>query len=115
MSDSSLPNSQSLSSEEPQSRTSSPITIPPTPDDISRWQCHVSLQEFGESLQAAANAVFPNKAKSRYSKVSVLMLHWEDEDPNLPVYLEVEKLDNIFKNAYGFQTGCGKSQIGAAI
>jgi hypothetical protein len=108
MSESSLPDSQSVSSEDHRSRASSPNTTPPTPDDISRWQSHISLQQFGEHLQAAANAVFPNKTKSRYSKVSVLLLSWEDEDPNLPVSLEVEKLENIFGNLYGFQTEAWK-------
>ncbi|KAE9371438.1 hypothetical protein N431DRAFT_483980 [Stipitochalara longipes BDJ] len=96
--------SQFLSSEEHRSRDSSPISAPPTPDDISRWQCHMSLQHFGESLQAAAEAVFPNRTKPRYSKVFALILSWEDEDPNLPVHLEIEKLEYIFRDLYGLQT-----------
>jgi hypothetical protein len=32
------------------------------------------------------------------------MLSWEDEDPNLPVSIEIEDLDNIFKHVYGFET-----------
>jgi hypothetical protein len=36
------------------------------------------------------------------------MLSWEDEDPNLPVSLEIEKLEEVFKNVYGFQTEAWK-------
>jgi hypothetical protein len=79
-------------------------TIPPTPDDISRWQYHIDLEKFGQSLHTAAKAVFPNTSKTRYKKVSVLMLCWEDEDPNLPVSDEIEKLDDVFKNNFGFDT-----------
>jgi hypothetical protein len=79
-------------------------TTPPTLDDIDRWQYHISLQKFGEGLHAAAQAVFPNNARSRYTEVFVLMLCWEDEDPKLPVSLEIEKLFNVFKYTYNFET-----------
>ncbi|KAH9211957.1 hypothetical protein DL95DRAFT_509849, partial [Leptodontidium sp. 2 PMI_412] len=74
------------------------------PDDISRWSCHISLQKFGEELQAAADAAFPNISTSRYTSVSVLMIMWEDEDPYLPVSIEIAKLDDIFQRLYGFET-----------
>jgi hypothetical protein len=32
------------------------------------------------------------------------MLCWEDEDPNLPVSNEIEKLDDVFKNNFGYDT-----------
>src|SRR5450756_711788 len=92
-----------LSDEERNSSNSSPDTIPPhdpssnippTPDDISRWQCHIDLETFGQSLHAAAKAIFPNTSKTRYKKVSVLMLCWEDEDPKLPVSEEIKNLDD---------------------
>ena len=104
MSDSSATPQAIFSDEDRVSSSSSPNSIPLTPDDISRWQCHMDLQDFGESLHAAAKAVFPNTSKSRYKKVSVLLLSWEDEDPKLPVSLEIEQLDNVFKNLYGFET-----------
>ena len=63
-------------------------TPPPTFTDIDRWHFHTDLKKFGEDLQSAANAVFPNEKRSRYTKVSVLMLSWSDEDPNLPVSYE---------------------------
>lgn len=83
---------------------SSTSTKPPTPDDISRWSCHISLQKFGEELQAAADAAFPNISTSRYTSVSVLMIMWEDEDPYLPVSIEIAKLHDIFQRLYGFKT-----------
>lgn len=79
-------------------------STPPTLDDIDRWRYHISLQEFGEGLHAAAQAVFPNDARSRYTKVFVLMLCSEDEDPNLPVSTEIDKLFDVFKNTYNFET-----------
>jgi hypothetical protein len=106
-----------LSDEERNSSNSSPDTIPlqdpsttilPTPDDISRWQCHIDLERFGQSLHAAAKAVFPNTSKTRYKEVSVLMLCWEDEDPKLPVSVEIEKLDEVFRNKFGFHTDVWK-------
>jgi hypothetical protein len=77
-------------------------TLPPTPDDIDRWNRHISLKEFGEGLQAAANAVFPNDSRSKYKRVTVLMLSWEDEDPNLPVSIEISKLLDVFRSTYNF-------------
>jgi hypothetical protein len=78
-------------------------TPPPSPCDIDRWRYHIGLKQFGQTLCAAAKAVFPNTSKSRYTKVSVLMIQWEDEDPKLPVSLEIEKLYNVFTNIYHFK------------
>jgi hypothetical protein len=86
-------------------------TIPDIPDDISRWHCHIDLPDFGERLQAAANSVIPATTTSRYSRVSVLMLCWEDEDPQLPISLEVSKLDKVFSDWYGFQTEIWKIPV----
>jgi len=84
---------------------SSPNTTPPPrADEIDQWQCHIGLQRFGQELQAAANKAFPNIEKSRYTNVYVLLLSWEDEDPNLPVSLEILKLLKVFKNIYRFET-----------
>ena len=97
--------SQSIHSQDDRaSSTSSASTGPCTPEEITRWLCHVDLQSFGEGLQAAAKAVFPNPSRSRYTKVSVLTLSWEDEDPNLPVSIEIEKLEAMFRDVYGFAT-----------
>lgn len=67
-------------------------TLPPHFTDLDRWHFHTDLKKFGEDLQSAANAVFPNEKRSRYTKVSVLMLGWSDEDLDLPVSYESNKI-----------------------
>jgi hypothetical protein len=64
----------------------------------------MDMKAFGENLQKAANAVFPNDNKSRYIKVSVLLLSWQDEDPKLPVSDEIKILEEIFRAMYHFET-----------
>jgi len=98
------PSSQERSQGGDQSFPNNSDTTPPTLDDIDRWQFHISLQEFGEGLHAAAKAVFPNDARSRYSKVFALILCWEDEDPQLPVSVEINRLFQVFRYTYNFQT-----------
>jgi hypothetical protein len=83
--------------EEPEDRP------PPTPQQLDQLQYHVSLQEFGERLQKAASAAFPNDGKIRYTTVYVLLLCWDDEDPRLPVSTEIEDLDDMFANMYHFE------------
>ncbi|TVY85278.1 Cholesterol oxidase [Lachnellula suecica] len=73
-------------------------------DDFHRWQAHIDLKTFGEGLHAAAQAIFPTESRSQYSKVYVLMLCWEDEDPNEPVSYEMGRLFNVFENIYRFET-----------
>jgi hypothetical protein len=93
------------SSDDEQAYISSPnSTPPPTLDEIDRWAAHIGLQEFAEGLQAAAKAVFPNETGSRYTKVFVLILCWKDEDPNLPVSIEISRLFDVFKDTYHFET-----------
>ena len=79
-------------------------TPPPTADEYDKWLYHTGFEEFGSNLHEAAKAVFPNTAPSRYRNVYVLMLKWEDEDPNLPVSWEITKLFGVFKDIYHFQT-----------
>jgi len=81
-----------------------PAKPPPTPEELSRQQRHTNLENFGKSLQLATRPLFPNTSKSRYSKVSVLLLSWETEDPQLPVSIEIKELADIFQNIYGFET-----------
>jgi hypothetical protein len=80
-------------------------TPPPTFADSDGWQCHIEFEKFSKSLQAAANSVFPNDKKSRYSSVSVLMLSWADEDPQLPVSLEIDKLCGVFRDVLSLRDG----------
>lgn len=79
-------------------------TPPPRADEIDRWRCHTGLEQFGQQLQEAANNAFPNTSTSRYRNVYVLMLSWQDEDPKLPVSLEVLPLVEIFRDLYHFDT-----------
>lgn len=79
-------------------------TPPPTFADSDRWHYHTEFSNFKEDLQAAANSVFPNDKRTRYSEVFVLMLSWADEDPNLPVSLEIDKLCGVFRDVYHYET-----------
>ena len=84
-------------------------TTPQSFDDFDRWQAHIGLKTFGEGLQAAAQAIFPNESRSRYTKVYVLMIYWENqdwqtEDPTLRISREVSNLQNTFVDIYNFQT-----------
>lgn len=79
-------------------------TPPPTAEHYDKWLYHTGFKEFGNDLHEAAKAVFPNIAPGRYRDVYVLMLKWEDEDPNLPVSWEITRLFNVFQNVFNFQT-----------
>ncbi|KAF8865495.1 hypothetical protein BDZ45DRAFT_684051 [Acephala macrosclerotiorum] len=59
--------------------------------------------EFGLELQKAANAVFTGNQNSRYTKVEVILLSWEDEDPKLPMSLEIRELENVFTDISHFE------------
>jgi hypothetical protein len=81
---------------------------PPSPRELDFKQRHTSLKQFGEGLQHAAKTVFPNDTTSRYSKTSVLMLSWQDEDPNLPVSIEISRLSDVFEHMYKFEVDSWK-------
>src|SRR5450432_1451794 len=71
--------------------------------DISHVGYHVrDLKTFGETLTNAAAAAFPNRGRSRYKGVHVLLLSWEED--NLGVLEEVLELQDIFRRLYGFET-----------
>ncbi|KAH7364583.1 hypothetical protein BKA65DRAFT_491666 [Rhexocercosporidium sp. MPI-PUGE-AT-0058] len=99
--------SNSTSSTEPyQSAEGSLASYPPPSGySIDRLNHHIDLEDFGKSLQEAANAVFAGAGnrRSRYSNVSVILFSWEDEDPNLPVSLEIAALKHVFVNLYGYE------------
>jgi hypothetical protein len=76
---------------------------PPTPDEISFQHRHTTLKLFGDDLHRAAKTLFPNDSTSRYTKTSILLLSWEDEDPKLPVSLEIAKLYVVLRKGYGFE------------
>jgi hypothetical protein len=79
-------------------------TPPPIGYDFDKWLYHTGFKEWGDDLHEAAKAVFPNTAPARYRNVHVLMLKWEDEDPNLPVSREITRLFKVFQDLYRFQT-----------
>ena len=86
----------------PSPRPDMDFSPPPSAYALDRLHYHVALQDFGSFLQKAANAIFPGDQLSRYSKVDVLLLSWNDEDPNLPVSIEIEELSRVFRNLYGY-------------
>jgi hypothetical protein len=55
-------------------------------------------------LQKAANAIFPDDGEraSKYTRVDVILLSWKDEDPKLPVSVEVAALARTFEDVYGY-------------
>ncbi|TVY82679.1 hypothetical protein LSUE1_G001812 [Lachnellula suecica] len=81
---------------------------PLRPYELDRLRMDVDLQTFGKGLQQAAEAIFPNDDRSRYSEVHVLLLSWEDEDPKLPVSLEILQLLDLFQDTFGFETSTWK-------
>jgi hypothetical protein len=80
------------------------VKPPPRADEIDRWQHHIAFEQFGQDLNLAAKALFPKTSKCRYRNVFVLMLKWNDEDPDLPVSLEIQRLYDVFKVTYHFET-----------
>lgn len=71
--------------------------------DLDRLNYHIDLQDFGSHVQKAADAVFSSDRRSRYTNVTALFLSWEDEDPQLPVSLEIKDLKDVLINLYGFE------------
>jgi hypothetical protein len=76
---------------------------PPSGYALDRLNYHIDLQDFGRGLQNAANAAFSDDRRSRYTQVSALLLSWKDEDPQLPVSVEIRALKEAFVNLYGFE------------
>jgi hypothetical protein len=78
------------------------FTPPPSSHELDRLNYHRAWSDFEKDLQNAAKAVFSGDRASRYTKVDVILLSWEDEDPRLPVSLEIQKLADTFTQLYGF-------------
>jgi len=69
--------------------------------DSSFVEEHIpTIERFAEDLQAAINAAWPTRNKTRYNKVNVLLLSWEDD--NLGVEQEISRLGHVFSNLYRF-------------
>ncbi|TGO37895.1 hypothetical protein BHYA_0086g00100 [Botrytis hyacinthi] len=73
------------------------------PHILSQLQYHITLRNFGEKVQKAANAAYPNDQKFKYARVYVLLILWEDEDPQLPVSLEVHDLGVVLASIYKYE------------
>jgi hypothetical protein len=76
-------------------------TTPQSLEEFERWQAHISLQKFGEGLNAAAKANYPEDDRPPYSKVYVLILSWGWADSHSAA-AEVSSLFSVFKDAYHF-------------
>jgi hypothetical protein len=59
-----------------------------------------SIQHFGDDLNDAIQAAWPNRDEIRYTRVLVLLLSWEDDD--LGVRMEIDSLHKVFEDMYHF-------------
>jgi hypothetical protein len=82
-------------------RPSTPL-LPPSAEELDRTHRRAALRHFGDGLHAEAKTIFPEETTSSYRRVSVLILSWEDEDPKLPVSLEIFSLIEVLKNVYHY-------------
>ncbi|KAE8442495.1 hypothetical protein EG329_003276 [Mollisiaceae sp. DMI_Dod_QoI] len=92
---------QSSSSSDPSPHSSVSSIVPPREEEWDRTLRHIGLEDFGKALEGAARTIYPNN-KSRYSKLHVLLIWWQTEDPNLPVELEIIRLRDVLENVYHF-------------
>ncbi|TVY81197.1 hypothetical protein LSUE1_G005163 [Lachnellula suecica] len=98
--DSSSYDTSNFTERSPQSSNTS--SIPPRAHEIDRWQRHISMQDFGRNLQTAVKSIYPNRKRSRYTNVWVLILKWKTEDPDLPVTIEIEELCRVLGETYHY-------------
>ncbi|RDW75191.1 hypothetical protein BP6252_06333 [Coleophoma cylindrospora] len=79
------------------------LHLPPTSWELDDLTYDTNLQICGRQLQETALAVLPNDRRCRYTKQSALLLYWDDEDPQLPVSLEIGELRLVLAGLYGFE------------
>ena len=88
------------------SQTSNSILGPHMPtavEQAAQWQQHIRLSDFTAQLTCSLRGVFPNrKNQPRYRNVWVLLMHWQQGDPNLPVLRELEALRETFRDVFHF-------------
>lgn len=71
--------------------------------DTSLASYHIrDIKSFADTLNSAATRAYPNRGKSRYTGVNVLLLSWVDDD--LGVKKEVDELERVFRRDYRFRT-----------
>ena len=63
----------------------------------------MTLSDFTNDLSLAVERTFPNKDRSRYTRVFVLLMRWEIGDPKLPVEIEMEQLREVFEDMFHFE------------
>ena len=69
--------------------------------DTSRAGCHVSdCRGFLDTLVDAIQRAYPKVGNSRYNKVQVLLISWEDDDLN--VEIEIKELQKVLWDFYQF-------------
>ena len=77
------------------------------PHTIPQQALQDRLDAFVEASNYALQSAYPKPQATgspRYSRVSVLLIQWKEDD--LGVATELEKLYNVFKTEYGYD--CGK-------
>jgi len=80
----------------------SSVPIPPRAEEWNRTLRHTVLKDFGKALQNAARNIYPNDKNSRYSRVYVLLISWQKQDPKLPVEIEISCLRRVLEDVYHF-------------
>ena len=63
----------------------------------------MTLSDLTNELSRAVQCAFPNKDRSRYTHVFVLLMRWEIGDPKLPVEIEIEQLRGVFSDMFHFE------------
>ncbi|KAF8851278.1 hypothetical protein BDZ45DRAFT_696080 [Acephala macrosclerotiorum] len=92
-----------MSDSNSQQESSPASSISLTTHDISRTKYHIDeLGTFAARLENASASIFPNKGRSRYKDIRVLLLRWEED--NMGVQYELNDLAKTFKSTYGFDT-----------
>ncbi|KAG4431285.1 hypothetical protein IFR05_013229 [Cadophora sp. M221] len=62
----------------------------------------ISVQLESSPASSAATKIFPNKGRSRYKDIQVLLLRWEED--TMGVQYELDDLATCFAEDYGFKT-----------
>jgi hypothetical protein len=93
----------SISTEQyPETTRTSASSMPSSiSQDIDMWNYHIDLEAPGKDSQNyVANIV---DASCKYTRVSCLLFSFQDEDPNLLVKYEINRLEKLFLETYNFE------------
>ncbi|KAM0129934.1 hypothetical protein ACHAO1_008186 [Botrytis cinerea] len=103
--DTQTPNTPELLSDEIKYHyvSSPPSSISTNTHDISRARYHMKeLETFAVRVEEAAARAFPNRGRSRYAEVLVVLIKWEESD--IDAQPEFNALRSMFEICYGFTT-----------